>query len=43
MVATGLLPFPSDSHLGLCGLCEDRSTCTYPRPEGGVWHCEEYR
>jgi hypothetical protein len=28
---------------GLCSLCEDRKTCTYPKPEGGVWHCEEYR
>ena len=28
---------------GLCSLCENRTTCTYPKPEGGVWHCEEYR
>jgi len=28
---------------GLCGICEDRKTCTFPKPEGGVWHCEEYR
>ncbi len=28
---------------GLCSLCENRPTCTYPKPEGGVWHCEEYR
>ena len=28
---------------GLCGDCEHRDTCTFPRPEGGVWHCEEYR
>lgn len=27
---------------GLCSLCENRSTCTFPKPEGGVWHCEEY-
>ena len=27
---------------GLCSNCEQRSTCTYPKPEGGVWHCEEY-
>jgi hypothetical protein len=27
---------------GLCKLCERRSTCAYPKPEGGVWHCEEY-
>jgi hypothetical protein len=28
---------------GLCVDCEDRRTCTFPRPEGGVWRCEEYR
>ena len=28
---------------GLCVDCEERQTCTYPKPEGGVWHCEEYR
>ena len=28
---------------GLCGLCEIHETCTFPKPEGGVWHCEEYQ
>ncbi len=28
---------------GLCSNCEERTTCTYPKPEGGVWHCDEYR
>jgi hypothetical protein len=28
---------------GLCANCDHRDTCTYPKPEGGVWHCEEYR
>jgi hypothetical protein len=28
---------------GLCRSCEIRNTCTFSRPEGGVWHCEEYR
>ena len=28
---------------GLCVNCENRDTCTMPKPEGGVWHCEEYR
>jgi len=28
---------------GLCNLCENRATCTFPKLEGGVWHCEEYR
>jgi len=28
---------------GLCRTCERRDTCTYPKPEGGVWHCEEFK
>ena len=32
-----------DGAKGLCSICEDRKACTFPRPEGGVWHCEEYR
>jgi len=28
---------------GLCLNCENRNTCTMPRPEGGIWHCEEYQ
>jgi len=28
--------------LGLCMDCAGRETCTFPKPEGGVWHCEEY-
>jgi hypothetical protein len=28
---------------GLCVNCEHRDECTFPKPEGGVWHCEEYR
>jgi len=27
---------------GLCVNCEHRQTCTHPKPEGGVWHCEDY-
>jgi hypothetical protein len=27
---------------GLCVNCENRETCTFPKPEGGVWHCDEY-
>ena len=27
---------------GLCMDCRNRENCTFPRPEGGVWHCEEY-
>ncbi len=32
----------SEKFKGLCKICEKRDTCTYPKPEGGVWHCEEY-
>ena len=28
---------------GLCMNCENRKTCTTPKPQGGIWHCEEYR
>jgi len=28
---------------GLCRNCTNRETCTFPKPEGGVWHCDEYR
>ena len=27
---------------GLCSTCENRKTCMFPKPEGGVWHCEEF-
>jgi hypothetical protein len=29
--------------IGLCSDCEGRQTCVFPKPEGGVWHCEEYQ
>ena len=28
--------------IGLCRNCLNRRTCVYPKPLGGVWHCEEY-
>jgi hypothetical protein len=28
---------------GLCATCEEHPTCSFAKPEGGVWHCEEYR
>jgi hypothetical protein len=28
---------------GLCKNCELREECTFPHPESGVWHCEEYQ
>ena len=27
---------------GLCVNCENRKTCTFPKPIAGVWRCEEY-
>ena len=27
---------------GLCATCDNRNTCTFPKPPGGVWHCEEF-
>lgn len=29
--------------LGLCSNCDNLRTCTFPKPAGGVWHCEEYK
>lgn len=34
---------PSQHYRGLCSDCEERATCVYPKPEGGVWRCEEFR
>ncbi|MBD3285895.1 hypothetical protein GF359_05415 [candidate division WOR-3 bacterium] len=28
---------------GLCRNCENRHHCVFPKPPGGVWHCDEYR
>ena len=28
---------------GLCADCENRSACTYPKTDAGVWRCEEYQ
>lgn len=33
----------AETLIGLCSNCEHRRECTFPKPEGGVWHCEEYR
>ena len=26
---------------GLCVQCSRRNSCAYPKPAGGVWHCDE--
>ena len=33
----------ANEHAGLCMNCDHAEACTLLRPEGGVWHCEEYR
>lgn len=33
----------SSQYAGICSNCENRETCSYPKPEGGVWRCEDYQ
>ncbi|MCF7919234.1 MAG: hypothetical protein K9N06_04920 [Candidatus Cloacimonetes bacterium] len=33
---------PQKVFKGLCTNCENRFICKLPRPETGVWYCEEY-
>ncbi len=33
---------PGRKFLGLCDNCDHRYQCSFPKPESGVWHCEEY-
>jgi hypothetical protein len=37
------LEMDSGKYKGLCKSCKNREICTFSKPEGGVWHCEEYR
>ena len=32
----------SRKYLGLCKTCGKRDSCTFPKHESGVWHCQEY-
>jgi hypothetical protein len=32
----------SSKTLGLCSNCAHYPGCSFPKPEGGVWHCEDY-
>jgi hypothetical protein len=32
-----------EAPLGLCMNCENLQGCNLPKPQGGVWMCEEYR
>jgi hypothetical protein len=31
------------AHRGLCANCANRHHCSIAKPEGDIWHCEEYR
>ncbi len=33
----------TSEYRGLCMNCANRNTCAIPKPEGGIWHCQEYR
>jgi hypothetical protein len=33
---------PSRRSMGLCATCGSREACCLTKPQGGVWHCEEY-
>lgn len=35
--------YADPSYKGLCKTCSIREDCTFPKPESGVWHCEEYK
>jgi|GEM_PF-1098973 len=32
----------SGKYKGLCKNCKKQKTCKLPKPEGGVWRCEDY-
>ncbi len=41
-VLNGHYTYGDTKYLGLCSNCIHRDTCQFPRPQGGVWRCEEY-
>ncbi len=42
-MAGSLINHSSNKIMGLCSNCRNRSNCSFPKPESGVWHCEEYQ
>jgi len=40
--ATTIQTRGTSNYKGLCINCTKVETCTFPKPEGGVWRCEEY-
>ena len=41
-VQAGGTPDIDPSLKGLCMNCANRHDCKHEKPEGGVWHCEDY-
>ena len=41
-MATMLSAQTHEPCLGLCSTCDLVGDCTMARPQGGIWHCEEY-
>jgi len=41
---TGLIVEERDggNWAGLCRNCDNRKSCNFPKPDCGVWHCDEY-
>ena len=37
------IKYENSSYKGLCSNCENYEGCTSFKPEGGIWHCEEYK
>ena len=43
VIANGKHPVQYAPFKGLCMNCDLVSACTFPKPETGVWHCNEYK
>lgn len=41
-VSRNIIPKSPPGILGLCSNCDRYAECTFPKPEAGVWHCEDY-
>jgi hypothetical protein len=35
-------PTNPSPYRGLCATCARVADCTFPKPDGGVWHCDEF-
>lgn len=43
ITAVGKIAETRPTYKGLCSDCVNYAICSFPKPESGVWHCEEYR